>query len=106
MTLLLQAMVRESPEERNVSPSVWIPNKWVCGRGGAVKSVSTLTLFNESQVSAKRWITAVCWHCDPLSEVFSIRPFLTIFQIKKKKVWTLLSGSSYDLSMAGFNAPL
>lgn len=33
MTLLLQAMVRESPEERNVSPSVWIPNKWVCGRG-------------------------------------------------------------------------
>lgn len=24
MTLLLQAMVRESPEERNVSPSLWI----------------------------------------------------------------------------------
>lgn len=38
MTLLLQAMVLESPEERNVSLSVWILNKWVCGRAGAVKS--------------------------------------------------------------------
>lgn len=58
MTLLLQAMACKSPEERNVSPSVWILKEWVYGKnGGGVKSPIrqrltgfTLTLFNESQV--------------------------------------------------------
>lgn len=54
----------------------------------------SLTLFNESQASARRWITAVCWSCDPPNEVFSTHPFLTDSFPNKKQAWTLLPGSS------------
>lgn len=118
MTLLLQATARKSPEERNVSLSAWILNEWVNGKGGGggaggvgeFKSsdpqrltLFTLALFNESQASAQRWITAVCWCCDPLSEVFSLHPFPTESSPNKKHVSALLSSSAYDLSLAGSN---